>query len=209
MATIYAPRDEICHSRGNGLPCLHVGGSMQKILIVLGVFVTVAWAGSASAAIQRRFALNSKTNHYITDGFITGGTSSSNSTSFAILDVRRIFAARQKIERILVAMGDDKGHPLLGKISYFHVSINPHVPRIEIDLDQTVASNVNQEKLKKIFLSSHYVKSAKIDFDPTDLSMTIRLELKKPVQLEVFNLKSKNRASRIVLDMKPLKGARG
>ncbi len=185
------------------------GGVMQRLLIFFGAVATVAWSVSSSAAIERRFALNSKTNHYITDGFVTGGDSSSNSTSFAILNVRRIFAARHKIERILVAMGDDKGHPLLSKMSYFHVSINPHVPRIEIDLDQTVASNVNQEKLKKIFLSSHYVKSAKIDFDPTDLSMTIRLDLKKPVQLEVFNLKPKNRASRIVLDLKPLNGTRG
>lgn len=175
---------------------------MNRALASSLFVVSLSWSFISSAAVQRRFAFDKKTNHYITNGFVTGGSSSKNSTSFAILGMRRIFAPRPKIERLLISLGDDKGKPLLNKVSYFHVSVNPRIPRIEIDLDQTVASSINQAKLKKIFMSSHYVKSAKIDFDPTDLSMTIQLDLKRPVQLEVFDLKSKNRASRIVLDMK-------
>jgi len=159
-------------------------------------------ASTAQAAIDRKIALFQKTNQYLTNGSVTGGQSATGSSSFSILDVRRIFAAKDKVERILIEVGDDKGHPLINKLSYFQVSVEKNRPRVVINLSQTVASNVDQQKLRKLFLSSPYVKDAKINFDPVDLSMTMQLVLKKAVLLEVFEMKSKNKGSRLVVDLK-------
>ncbi len=182
--------------------------SAQFNITVGLIFLLLAggWSVRSYAMVEHRFARTYMSKDYLTNGIFTGGQSSTSSTSFSILGIRRIYAARQKIERVVIKLGDDKGHPLIDKVSYFHVAINDHLPRIEMDLSQTVASNVNEQKLKKIFLGSPYVKSAQINFDPTDMSMTIQLRLKKPVEAEVFELKRKNSAGKIVLDMKALSG---
>lgn len=151
------------------------------------------------AAIDRVLAPKSKNHHYIEYGTISGGEAGILHT---LLDIRRIQAPKDKIERLLLDLGDAQGQPLKNRVSYFQVSLEKNNPRVVIDLSQMNASGVDQKKISQIFKSSTFVKTAKINFDPIDTTITIQLELKKNVQLEAFQLTDKTKAGRIVIDLK-------
>ncbi len=157
---------------------------------------------SAHAAIDRRLASNAKTNHYLQYGTIIGGETANGSRGYSLLDVRRIFASKDKIERVLIDFGDGDGKPLKGTPGYYHVSIEKGQTRVVIDLSQMLGSNINQERIRQIFKASPFVKEARINYDPVDSNITLQLLLKKKVLLEVFQLPSKNKPSRVVIDLK-------
>lgn len=154
------------------------------------------------AAVDRRLAANQKTNHYLQYGTIIGGETANGSRSYSLLDIRRIAAPKDKIERVLLDFGDSDGKPLKGLPGYYHVSIEKDQTRVVIDLSQMAGSNINQEKIRQIFRGSAMVKEARINYDPVDSSITLQLILKKKALLEVFQLPSQDKASRVVLDLK-------
>ncbi|MCB0349920.1 MAG: hypothetical protein KDD38_01980 [Bdellovibrionales bacterium] len=178
---------------------------MAHFLLKLGVLAAVggalffAPAYDAHAAIDRTIAKANKRHTYIEYGTISGGESGA---AFTLLNVRRIFSAKDKIERILLDLGDAYGKPLKGQVSYFQAAIEKENPRVVIDLSQMLASGVNEEAIKKSFKASPFVKEAKINFDPLDSTITIQLLLKKNMKLEAFMLPSKDKASRIAIDLK-------
>jgi hypothetical protein len=170
---------------------------MKRLFVLILVLPVIA-----TAAVDRRLAANQKLNHYLQYGTIIGGETPAGSHGYSLLDMRRIFAAKDHIERILIDFGDGEGKPLKGKLGYYHVSIEKGQTRIVIDLAQMLGSNINQDKIRQIFQASPYVKEARINYDPVDSNITVQLILKKKVLLEVFQLPSKNKASRVVLDLK-------
>lgn len=169
-----------------------------RILPILVFGFCLYWA-SAQAAIDGSIAANIKRHQYIEHGVISGGESG---TAFTLLNVRRVFSAKDKVERILLDLGDAFGKPLVGQVSYFQAAIEKDKPRVVIDLSQMLASGVSAESIKKIFAASPYVKEAKINFDPVDSTITIQLMLKKRVQLEAFKLPSSDKSSRIAIDLR-------
>lgn len=170
---------------------------MISWLVALVFMIMSVWS---HAAIDRSYASLSKKHRYIEDGSVTGGES--GNATYSLLDVRRFFSAKDKIERIFLDLGDERGQPLINKVSYFHASIEKKNPRVVIDLSQMTSSGVNAEKIAKVFKSSPYVRQAKINFDPVDNSITIQLILKKNMQMEVFKLPGREKASRVVVDLK-------
>ena len=105
----------------------------------------------------------------------------------------------------MLDMGDLKGKPILGEMSYFHVSIEEKPSRAVIDLSQVGRSGVNQDKLYRIFKKSPLIKSAEITYDPEDATTNLVLNFYHPTKVEVFQLSSPDSPSRIVLDIKPIK----
>jgi len=175
--------------------------SLSTLTTIL-VLAATALPSAASAAVDRRLAANQKLNHYLQYGTVIGGETPAGSHGFSLLDVRRIFAAKDHIERILLDFGDDQGKPLKGKLGYYHVSIEKGQTRVVVDLAQMLGSNINQDRIRQIFQASPLVKEARINYDPVDSNITLQLLLKKKVMLEVFQLPSKDKASRVVLDLK-------
>lgn len=156
---------------------------------------------STFAAVHPVKALDKKTGAYIERGTVIGGESG---TGFSLRGLRNHFAQQTGIERLILELGDAQGEPLFGKVSYYTVNLEVAPPRIVIDLAQVTRSGVDDEKLKKIFAKSPYVKKAKVMYDPEDLTTTLVLELKKPLAVEVFNMVSESKTGRIALDLREI-----
>ncbi|OFZ11065.1 MAG: hypothetical protein A2Z20_02150 [Bdellovibrionales bacterium RBG_16_40_8] len=159
----------------------------------------VFFTSQGYAAIDHIIAKDSKKNQYIEYGTISGGESGGSHT---LLGLRRVFAPKDKIERILLDLGDSRGKPLHNKVSYFQVSIDKKQRKVVVDLSQMLASGVSEAVLKNRFKSSPLVKDTKISYDPQDNTITMQLFLKKNVQVEAFTLPAKNKPSCIVIDLK-------
>jgi hypothetical protein len=164
---------------------------------LVGIAVSLSLEGQA--AIDRVMAGDMKRHQYVHNGVIVGGESGK---SFTLLDVRRLLSAKDKIERIFLDLGDERGQPLILKISYFQVGVEKDLSRVVIELSQMSASAVDAKKMSKVFLNSPYVKAATIQYDPIDASLSIQLNLKKKMMVEAFQLISPDKAGRIVVDLK-------
>jgi hypothetical protein len=157
----------------------------------------------AHAAVERLSAGLKKSNQYVQYGTITGGQAGAR--SYTLLDLRRVYAPKDKVERLILDLGNDKGKPLINQISYFHISVEKDSPRVTIELPQMLGSNVDQKKIENMLKKSPYVKSSKIFYDPVDTTVSIQLNLKKQISVEAFKLPSADRASRIIIDLKDKK----
>ncbi len=164
------------------------------VLFVFTLGFSVSWA-----AIDRMQALDVKKHIYIENGTVVGGEAG---RTFSLLDVRRMPASKDKIERIFFDLGDEAGKPLKNRVSYFQVTVEKNNPRVVIDLSQMLGSDIDFAKLKKVFAKSPYVREARINYDPIDTTITVQLILKKPMQVEAFKLVAKDRPSRLVVDLK-------
>lgn len=167
------------------------------VFCVVGLLLLIAV--KSFAAIDRIIAPDMKRHQYIENGTIVGGESGG---PFTLLNVRRLLSAKDKIERVFLDLGNDKGKPLKNKVNYFQVSIDRENSRIVMDLSQMLASGVDSAKIKKIFAASPYVRDAEINYDPLDTTITIQFFLKKKVRIEAFKMVAKDSASRLVLDIK-------
>ncbi|MEQ1664129.1 MAG: hypothetical protein ABL927_01985 [Bdellovibrionales bacterium] len=170
---------------------------MKLLALNLGLMLVIL-SLNASAAIDKKIAPLKKLNQYLELGQFSGGEAG---TTHSLLGVRSIISQKDKLERLILDLGNSEGKPLLGKISYFQVSIEPNNPRIIIDLSQIAASSVNDETIKSLVKKSPYIKSAKVHFDPSDTSISIQLFLKKKMKMEAFQLLSKNEPGRIAIDL--------
>lgn len=161
------------------------------------------WVLSSEAASIYKKSLDQKRGDYIAEGVYIGGRTG---RGYSLINVRRHFSKDKSVERIVLDIGDLKGEPVRNEVNFFHVSVDRDLARVVIDLSQVARSGVDQNKLAQIFKKSPLVKSAEITFDPEDVSTNLNLQLKKPALVEVFELKSTESPSRIVIDMKPAKG---
>lgn len=156
----------------------------------------------AQAASPFKKSLTKKTGKYISEGVIIGGRVG---RGYTLLNVRRSFSKKKKVERVVLDIGDLKGKPILGEVNYFHVSVDRDLSRVVVDLSQVSRSGVDQAKLLKMFRKSPMVKTAEITYDPEDVSTNLILKMKRPTNVEVFQLSEPNAPGRIVIDMKPAK----
>ncbi len=154
-----------------------------------------------NAVSQYKRALDKKLNAYTSDGVVVGGRAGQ---SYSLINVRRDLSAKIGMERVILDLGDMEGRPLKGGASYFQASIEKNPARIVIDLAQVSRSAVTEAKLRKMFAKSPYIKSVELTADPEDRSATLVLVLKQAMGVEVFEMPSAKRASRIIVDLKKL-----
>ena len=88
---------------------------------------------------------------------------------------------------------------------YFHVSIEKEPMRVVIDLSQVLRSRVTEIELGRLFLKSPFVRKVEMSMEAGDNTAKIVLATKVPVVAEVFKMPSKDKASRIVIDIKKAK----
>ena len=171
---------------------------MMKSIFFVGVLQLIG--SLVFAAIDQRLATDQKRHQYLEQGVFTGGEAGAR--SFTLLDVRRIYSKKDRIERVLIDLGDEKGRALKNTTSYFQVSIAKARSRVVIDLPQITGSNVDQARIQRLFRRSPAVKKVKVSYDPADSNITIQLELKRLAKLEVFKISPKDKPSRIAVDLK-------
>ena len=147
-------------------------------------------------------ALSTKTDQYVGQGVFTGGQAG---PGFTLLNVRRENSKNQTLERVILDIGDREGKPLLNRLGYFHVSVEKEPSRVVIDLSQVLRSRVSEISLGKLFLKSPFVCRAEMSMEIGDNTAKIVLDTKVPVVAEVFEMPSKNKPSRIVIDIKKAK----
>lgn len=165
---------------------------MVLIWLLLGGFL-------CHGAIPPKQAVDKKLNQYMSNGVVFGGESGA---AFSLLNIRRDFSVGLQTERLIFDFGDKDGKPLMGRVGFFHVAIDAQKKRIIIDLDQVQKSKLDQQKLLEIIKKSPFIKSAHMTFDPQDLSTNLTLNMKGPIEVEVFEMPSQKQASRLVLDLK-------
>lgn len=143
-----------------------------------------------------------KKGHYIREGAIAGGSSGS---SYSLLQVRYRNFEKQKVERLVLDLGDEKGEPLLKKVSYFHVENRPKQKRVIVDLAQTKMSKINETQLTNLLGKSPLIAKSSLLRDPESHSLTLVLDVKRPVEVEVFQRIIKKTGGKIVLDLREAK----
>lgn len=170
----------------------------------------VIWTGillvgfGSQAATPFKKSLSEKKNAYVTTGTFIGGQA--NPGGISLLNVRRSFSAKAKVERVMIDLGDKEMKPLSGNLSYYQASIDPGQNRVVLDLAQFKMSRVSEQQVRNLFRKSPYVKSADLTLDPEDKAATLVLHLKQPMRLEVFKQNSK-KVGRIVMDLTPITGS--
>ena len=166
----------------------------------LGLSLLWFLSQAALAASPYKHSLTEKKNMYLRDGVFVGGEAGSGSS---LLGVRRLFSEKAQLERVIVDLGDRNSKPAGKNLGYFQASVDPENNRIVLDIAQLKLSVVSEQKLRDTFRKSPFVASVDFTLDPEDRAGTIVLNLKRPMQLEVFELLVDKKPGRIVLDMRP------
>ena len=169
----------------------------QHLFVLLAFLVLQSFSINAESAIHR--ASQTKQNKYVDKGVFIGGEAGN---AFSLINVRRYYYKKKKMERVVLDLGDDQGKPLKNSVSYFNVALDKNPARVVIELDQVKRAALNESQLRKRFKKSPIVKGVEFIYDPEDQSSSIVLNLKRRSQIEVLQIPSKKKASRIVIDLK-------
>ena len=115
---------------------------------LLLVFILSCFGLQAQSASKYKKSLDKKVGNYISQGTFIGGRVSKG---FTLLNVRRSFSKKKRMERVILDIGDMRGKPSLGEVNYYHVAVEQKPARMAIDLNQVSRFGVDQEKLIQIF----------------------------------------------------------
>lgn len=148
--------------------------------------------------VLRKLATTRKANEYIRDGIVIGGQ---NGIGYSLMDIRRFYSSKDRVERLIFEMGDEKGLPAK-TLGFFQVNLDSKLRRIDVDLSQMRGAALDQNKVADLFKSSPFVKNVKLNYDPEDRAILMQVFLKQNVEMEVFEIPAKNKFSRIALDMR-------
>jgi hypothetical protein len=141
-----------------------------------------------------------KKNAYHHQGVFTGGMAG---TGTSLLTVRRSFAKKSALERVIIDLGDREAKPAGLKMGYFQAALDAKNNRLVLDVAQLRMSKVTEGQLQRLFKASPYVRTVSLTLDPQDGAATMVLDLKRPVRLEVFRSVKKGAPARIVMDLQP------
>ncbi|HMN69330.1 MAG TPA: hypothetical protein PKC28_12385 [Bdellovibrionales bacterium] len=169
---------------------------MLRPLWLLSVLMIFGFSAGAATPYKRTLAV--KKNEYMRDGVFTGGVAGKGSS---LLGVRRQYSAKRQIERVVLDIGDHEAKA--GKQGYFQVALDSSANRLVVDFAQLKSSRISEPQLRQMFKQSPFVKDVALTMDPEDQAGTLVLDLKRPVRLEVFQMRGKGKAPRVVLDMMP------
>jgi hypothetical protein len=171
----------------------------------LGFALLLSVGSVAMASSPFKQSLTMKKNHYLADGLFIGGKAGNGSS---LLGLRRAFSAKAALERVIVDLGDGDGKPAGKHLGYFQASVDAGQNRVVLDLAQLKLSKISEQQIKGLFKDSPYVASVEFTLDPEDKAGTMVLNLKRPMQLEVFELLDSRKPGRVVLDLTPARTTR-
>lgn len=168
------------------------GEPMKWIISISTLFLAL----SAGAAIPKAKAQPQKI--LAGAGAKTGGLAG---TGFSLLDLKSDFNRQAGTERLLIDVGDIDGRPQKGLPGYFQVELQNNSKRIVIDFAQMPGSHLEARQLQEKLKKSMFIKSAKLLADPSDSTLSLVLDLKKPAKLKVFQVPGEKTTSKVVLDL--------
>lgn len=163
------------------------------IAVVVHLVASPAWGAS-----PYKRSLHEKKNAYLSDGVFIGGRAQVQGV--ALLGVRRAFSPKSELERVIVSLGDREAKPLSDQVGYFQASMDPANRRMVLDIAQMQLSKVSEAQVQRLFRKSPNVASVEFTMDPQDKAASMVVNFKRPMRLEVFQLR---KPARIVLDMTP------
>lgn len=166
---------------------------MQKITVKILTLSLLLFSFSFSQAAVKKSPI------LMGEGSLKGGQSG---TGFSLLNVQSQVAQSKKLERIKIFVGNSALQKKQGSVGYFNVQNDPKNKRVIVDFSQTLNSQFEQGTLQKILSQSPFVKSSEIYFEPQSQTMSLILNMQKPVAVRArsFNGNSKTTAQ-LVLDI--------
>lgn len=131
-------------------------------------------------------------------GALSGGVAGGG---FSLLKMNKIALAQNKGERWIIDIGDIKGKSNKGVPGYYHVQVTQNPPQLVIDFNQMPVSIFSESELTKMVQSSVFMSKGRLLSDPTDKTLTMIFDLKKPSQVKVMQVIGKKETSKVVLDL--------
>ncbi len=165
---------------------------MQSVIlmVILGVFFQAQGAVKPLPAKPQKILMGS--------GSMAGGIAG---TGFSLINLKTTTNRQAKLERLMIDVGDIDGHPLKGLPGYFNVELQNKAKRIVVDFSQMPTTLLDSKGLTERLRMSTYVQSVKMLADPSDQTLSLIMELKKPVKLKVFQVPGQKTTSKLVLDL--------
>lgn len=134
----------------------------------------------------------------VDQGAISGGIAGNG---FSMLKMQLVSMPNVKMERYIFDIGDLRGKKIKGLPGFYHVQLVKNPPQIVIDFSQMPVSRVFENDLTKTIKKSVLVSSGKLISDPTDKTLTMVLNLKKPGKMKVMQVKGEKDTSKLVVDL--------
>ena len=132
-------------------------------------------------------------------GSLKGGQAG---TGFSLLNVESQVSKSKKVERIKIFVGNTAMQKKQGPVGYFNIQNDPQNKRLMIDFAQTLNSQFEESTLRKVLSQSPFIKSSEIFFEPQTQTMSLILNVQKPVAVRARTLNGNGKSTaQLVLDI--------
>ena len=165
---------------------------MKSILLL----VILAVAFEVPAALKPKSAKPEKI--LVGSGSMAGGIAG---TGFSLMNLKTSTNPQARSERLIIDIGDMDGHTMKGLPGYFNVELQNNAKRIVVDFSQMPTTLMDTKALTERLKKSTYVQHIKMLEDPSDNTLSLIMDLKKPVKLKVFQVPGQKTTSKVVLDL--------
>lgn len=160
------------------------------------LFVSLVVSISTMAAIPT--ASQGAKNILKYQGALNGGVAG---TGFSLLKMSKMALAQNNLERWVIDIGDIKGRVNKGVPGFYHVQLTQNPAQLVIDFSQMPVAVFTDAELTKMVQSSVFMSKGRLLSDPTDKTLTMIFDLKKPAQVKVMQVLGKKETSKLVLDL--------
>jgi hypothetical protein len=163
-----------------------IGGfRMKKLLTIISFCVPL----SALAAIPPTvFGM----------GTLRGGQASG---FYSLVDLRRTYSDKLKIERLVIDFGESNFEKLIGPAGYYQVEVKQNPSRVILNFPKALNSKFEAKDLAEKLKGSPFIKSARLDFDRISQALFLTLELKKPLVVRAVPVEGKKDSAKLVVDL--------
>lgn len=173
----------------------------MKSLTIFGAlmfcFGSVTSVGAIPKALKYDVSTG-KSGVLYSEGVFIGGRPGKG---FSLLSVRRKLTQDKKMDRWVFDLGDREAKQLHASAPYFQVAMLSGSLKMNIDLAQVGQSVQSESELVAKLKASPFVKHIDSSFDPLDGTMTFQVSFENPVKFEVYELYSRERGRRLVVDL--------
>ncbi len=160
------------------------------LLVVLGLGTQVEAALKPNSVKAQKMIIGS--------GALSGGIAG---TGFSLMNIKSATNPKVRLERLMIDVGDIDGRNMKGLPGYFNVELQNKAQRIVVDFSQMPTTLMDAKALRERLKKSMYVQSVKMLADPSDNTLSLIMDLKKPVKLKVFQVPGQKTTSKVVLDL--------
>ncbi len=169
--------------------------------LLLGIVISLSLTSGALAAISPVAKQNYRAPSSIlrSSGSIHGGQAG---IGFSLLGVKTKVAKSQKLERLMISVGDGGMQKQIGSPGYFQIENNEAEKRVVINFPQTLNSAFNEKTFQQNFLKSPFVKSSQLIFEPEGQTTSLVLNLKKAVSIRAIPVVgTKKQTAQLLVDI--------